>query len=124
MIVVATDAPLDSRNLERLARRAFMGLAKTGGIAHNGSGDYVIAFSTDSTIRVPHQTNSPKQEGQVLNNDAVSPLFMAAIEATEEAIINSLLAAKTTTANKITIQALPVDKLMEIMKKYGRESSY
>ena len=124
MIVVATDAPLDSRNLERLARRAFMGLAKTGGIAHNGSGDYVIAFSTDSTIRVPHQANSPKQEGQVLNNDAVSPLFMAAIEATEEAIINSLLAAKTTTANKITIQALPVDKLMEIMKKYGRESSY
>ena len=59
-----------------------------------------------------------------MNNDAVSPLFMAAIEATEEAIINSLLAAKTTTANKITIQALPVDKLMEIMKKFGRGSSY
>ena len=120
MIVVATDAPLDSRNLERLAKRAFMGLAKTGGIAHNGSGDYVIAFSTDSTIRIPHNPSSALQNQTVLNNDAVSPLFMAVIEATEEAIINSLLSAQTVRSNKITVEALPADKLVEIMKKYNR----
>ncbi len=118
MIIVATDAPLDSRNLERLAKRAFMGLAKTGGIAHNGSGDYVIAFSTDSTIRVAHQPTTSKQNHAVLHNDSISPLFMATIEATEEAIINSLFAAKTTTAGKRTVEALPVEKVMEIMKKY------
>jgi D-aminopeptidase len=120
MIVVATNAPLDSRNLERLAKRAFMGLAKTGGIAHNGSGDYVIAFSTDSSLRVAYQPGSPIQNLPVLHNDFVSPLFMAAIEATEEAIINSLLAARTTVSNKITVEALPVDKLVELMKKYNR----
>ena len=120
MIVVATDAPLDSRNLGRLAKRAFMGLAKTGGIAHNGSGDYIIAFSTDSTNRIPHNPAGPKQDQIVLNNDAVSPLFMAAIEATEEAIINSLLAAHTVRSNKITVEALPADTLVEIMKKYNR----
>ncbi|MBD0332527.1 MAG: P1 family peptidase [Chitinophagaceae bacterium] len=119
MIVVATDAPLDSRNLERLAKRAFMGLAKTGGIAHNGSGDYIIAFSTDSTLRVAHTSINPKQTISVLINDAVSPLFMAAIEATEEAIINSLFAAKTTTANGITVEALPMDKVVQILKKYN-----
>lgn len=121
MIVVATDAPLDSRNLERLAKRAFMGLAKTGGIASNGSGDYVIAFSVDSTIRVPHNTSSPLQQMNVLNNEAVTPLFMAAIEATEEAIINSLFAAtdmKGKGGN--TIKALPVQQVIDIMKKYNR----
>src|SRR5215204_1386753 len=89
MIIVATDAPLDSRNLERLAKRAFMGLAKTGGIASNGSGDYVIAFSTDPALRVEHNPGEEKQRINVLHNEALSPLFMAAIEATEEAIINS-----------------------------------
>ncbi|MFN2457077.1 MAG: P1 family peptidase [Chitinophagaceae bacterium] len=120
MIVVATDAPLDSRNLERLAKRAFMGLAKTGGIAHNGSGDYVIAFSTDTSLRIPHDPKSPKQTFTLLNNDAVSPLFMAAIEATEEAIINSLFAAKTTTANGNTVEALPLEKVIAILKQYNR----
>ena len=120
MIVVATDAPLDTRNLERLAKRAFMGLAKTGGIAHNGSGDYVIAFSTDSSLRVPFNSPNLLQQA-VLSNDAVSPLFMAAIEATEEAIINSLLAAETTKGkNGRTIEALPKDQLKEILKKYNR----
>jgi D-aminopeptidase len=121
MIVVATDAPLDSRNLTRLAKRAFMGLAKTGGIAHNGSGDYVIAFSTDSTLRVPHTSRERKQTVSVLTNDAISPLFMAAIEATEEAIINSLFAATTTKgiAGHV-IEALPKEKVMEIMRKYNR----
>ena len=120
MIVVATDAPLDTRNLERLAKRAFMGLAKTGSIAHNGSGDYVIAFSTDSSLRVPFNSPNLLQQA-VLSNDAVSPLLMAAIEATEEAIINSLLAAETIKGkNGRTIEALPKDQLKEILKKYNR----
>ncbi|RYY22368.1 MAG: S58 family peptidase [Chitinophagaceae bacterium] len=121
MIVVATDAPLDARNLERLAKRAFMGLARTGGIASNGSGDYVIAFSTDSLLRVPHQTSETKQTVTLLRNDETSPLFMAAIEATEEAIINSLVAAKTTKGkNGRIVEALPIDKLLPILKHYNR----
>ena len=123
MIVVATDAPLDSRSLERLAKRAFMGLAKTGGIASNGSGDYVIAFSTDSSLRVPFNAADIFQQN-VLSNDAVSPLFMAAIEATEEAIVNSLLSAETMKGkNGRTVEALPREKLKEILKKYSRLSN-
>lgn len=118
MIVVATDAPLDSRNLQRIAQRAFMGLAKTGGIAHNGSGDYVIAFSTDSSLRIPYNATNSKQTMNLLHNDAVSPLFMAAIEATEEAIINSLLAAESVQIKGRTIEALPHKKLLEILKIY------
>jgi D-aminopeptidase len=120
MIVVATNAPLDSRNLERLAKRAFMGLAKTGGIAHNGSGDYVIAFSTDSFNRVEYTMKEPVQSLRMLHNDAVSPLFMAAIEATEEAIINSLLAAETVTVKGRKAEALPLNKLLAVLKKYNR----
>lgn len=121
MIVVATDAPMDSRNLSRLAKRAFMGLAKTGGIAHNGSGDYVIAFSTDSTLRIAHTTKERKQTSGLLTNDAVSPLFMAAIEATEEAIINSLFAATTTRGfSGHVMNEMPVEKVLEILKKYNR----
>jgi D-aminopeptidase len=121
MIIVATDAPLDSRNLQRLAKRAFMGLARTGGIASNGSGDYVVAFSTDSSLRVPFSAKEPKQTTTVLTNDAVSPLFLAVIEATEEAIINSLLAAKTTTGrNGHKAEALPIDQLIAVLKKYNR----
>lgn len=120
MMVVATDAPLDARNLERLAKRAFMGLAKTGGIASNGSGDYVIAFSTHVGIRVLHETKDSLQQGNVLRNDAVSPLFMAAIEATEEAIINSLFMAETSKGkNDRTVEALPLDKVIPILKKYN-----
>jgi D-aminopeptidase len=121
MIVVATDAPMDSRNLSRLAKRAFMGLAKTGGIAHNGSGDYVIAFSTDSTLRVDHSSLEKKQTVSILSNDAVSPVYMAAIEATEEAIINSLFAAVTTKGiGGHVSQAIPKEKVIEILKKYNR----
>lgn len=120
MMVVATDAPLDSRNLERLAKRAFMGLAKTGGIASNGSGDYVIAFSTDTTIRVAHDAKDPVQGMKLLRNDDTSPLFMAAIEATEEAIINSLFAATTTKGKSgHVVEALPVDKVLSILRKYN-----
>ncbi|MEL7120821.1 MAG: P1 family peptidase [Bacteroidota bacterium] len=120
MMIVATDAPLDSRNLERLAKRAIMGLAKSGGIASNGSGDYVIAFSTHPDARVLYIAKAPIQRVPTLHNDYLSPLFMATIEATEEAIINSLFAAKTTTSNGYTIEELPVDKVLELMKKYNR----
>jgi len=97
MIVVATDAPVDARNLKRMAARAIMGMARTGAAGSNGSGDYAIAFSTW------------RRDGAMLSNDAMSPLFLATIEATEEAIINSLLQAKTTTGNGHTIEALPLD---------------
>lgn len=121
IIVVATDAPLDARNLERLAKRAFMGLAKTGGIASNGSGDYVIAFSADSSIRIPHNNSKGLYNTAVLPNDDLSPLFLAAIEATEEAILNSLFMAETMKgkANR-TVEALPLDKVLPILKKYNR----
>jgi len=119
MMVVATDAPLDSRNLERLAKRAFMGLAKTGGIASNGSGDYVIAFSTATALRIPYQADEPVKQAGLLHNDLTSPLFMAAIEATEEAIINSLFAATTTTGKEgHKVEALPIKKVITILKRH------
>lgn len=119
MIIVATDAPLDPRNLERVAKRAMMGLARTGGIASNGSGDYVIAFSTAESFRVPFDKKSfPPQIERPLHNDDVSALFLATIEATEEAIINSLFAAQDMTGwNGHTIKALPKDKLREFFEK-------
>ena len=120
MIVVATDAPIDSRNLERLAKRAFMGLARTGGIASNGSGDYVIAFSTDPSLRIPYNIEKRTYEATLLNNDAISALFLAAIEATEEAIINSLFAAETVVGReKRSIEALSLDEVLKIMRKYN-----
>ena len=120
MIVVATDAPLLARNLKRLAKRAFMGLAKAGGIASNGSGDYVIAFSNYQENLI-HPSRGIKTDTYTeLPNDAVTPLFMATIEATEEAIINSLWFATTTTSNGRTIEALPQLKVLEIMRKYNR----
>jgi D-aminopeptidase len=121
MMVVATDAPLDARNLARLAKRAFMGLARTGGIASNGSGDYVVAFSTDDSSRIPHQPTGIILLKKDLDNDAVTPLFMAAIEATEEAIVNSLLAAQTTKGRDgHVVQSIPMDKLIPILQKYAR----
>lgn len=119
MIVVATDAPLNARNLERLAKRAMLGLAKSGGIVSNGSGDYVVAFSTFEANRIPYGS-SGEQKISNLSNNSMSPLFMATIEATEEAIINSLFAAETTSANGYTIESLPVADVMKWMKKYGR----
>lgn len=121
MIVVATDAPLDSRQLNRLAKRAFMGLARTGGIAHHGSGDYVIAFSTDSLSGIPHQPKGSTRHSTLLNDDATSPLFLAAIEATEEAILNSLTMATTMKGRRgITAEAIPMDKVMGILREYKR----
>lgn len=119
MIVVATDAPVDARNLERMAKRAIMGLAKTGGIGSNGSGDYVIAFSTHSQLRIKHDSKDRTETINVLRNDAMSPLFMAVIEATEEAIINSLFAAEAMTGNEgHTIKALPKEEVIKIVKKH------
>ena len=120
MIVVATDAPLTPRNLKRLAKRAFLGLGKTGGIASNGSGDYIIAFSTAPDLRVPYRNTGALLEQKVLGNHAVSPLFMAAIEATEEAVINSLFAAETVVTPNSIRERLPIEKVLEIMKKHGR----
>jgi D-aminopeptidase len=123
MIIVATDAPLDSRSLTRLAKRAFMGLARTGGIAHHGSGDYVIAFSADSTVRVAHQPGQRIHTAGFLNDDAQSPLFLAAIEATEEAIINSLFMSVDMTGHRgVKVQALPVQSVMQILGNYKRNT--
>ncbi len=121
MIVVMTDAPLSSRNLERLAKRAMMGLAKTGGIASNGSGDYVIAVSTAKDNFIPHNKESLYIETKELKNKAITPLFLAVIEATEEAIVNSLFAAKTMSGRKNhKIKSIPIDSVLKVMKKYNR----
>jgi D-aminopeptidase len=107
MIVVATDAPLDARNLKRLGARAMAGIARTGSSVSNGSGDYAIAFSTAQAVRI-HTAD-----------DAMSPLFEAVIEATEEAVYNSMLRATTVTGHGHTVEALPIEKTTEILKKYG-----
>jgi len=125
MMVVATDAPLSDRNLERLASRAIMGLSRTGSAASNGSGDYVLAFSTADGVRrrLPAPGENARasmlRSTQDLANDATSALFQAVVEATEEAIYNSLFAATTTSSNGRTVEALPLDRVREILKKYG-----
>lgn len=118
MMIVATDAPIDARNLERVAKRAFMGLAKAGGIASNGSGDFAIAFSTAKENRVPHNTDKlQKLQNVNVANDDMTPIFMATIEATEEAVVNSLFKAKDVKGydGKVT-KALPVDKVLEMLR--------
>jgi len=115
MIVVATDAPLTSRNLYRLAKRALFGLARTGGAGSNGSGDYVIAFSTAYRIK----EGEPLTHLEVLPNSKMTPLFMAVAEATEEAILNSLFAAETMKGFKgRVVEALPVEKVIELIKGF------
>ena len=118
MIVVATDAPLDSRNLKRLAKRALLGIARTGGFYSSGSGDYAIAFSTAEGLRVPHRSSSPTMQIEILRNRNVSPLFLAAAEAAEEAILNSLFKAQDMEGKDgRKIEALPLDKLKKIMEE-------
>lgn len=107
MIVVATDAPLDARNLSRLARRSFLGMGRTGGNGSNGSGDYAIAFST---VRNP---------GALIPNERMTPLFEAVADAAEEAIYNSLFAAETVTSNGATVKALPVDRVVQLLRGRG-----
>jgi D-aminopeptidase len=118
IIVIATDAPIDHRNLQRLAARSMMGLARTGSSASNGSGDYAIAFSVAPDLRIKTTTGALR-EVKLLSNDAMSPLFEAVIEATEEAIINSLLRATTVTGRGHTVEALPIDRTVEILRKYN-----
>ena len=117
MMIVATDAPLDARNLERLAKRAFMGMAKTGGVASNGSGDFAVAFSTASTVRIRHDAAPNALEGAPLvRNDDMTPLFMAAIEATEEAILDSLFLARDVRGfDGELVKALPVERVLEML---------
>jgi D-aminopeptidase len=118
MIIVATDAPLDARDLKRLAARAVYGLARTGSSYSNGSGDFAIAFSTHPSLRITNATTP--QPRTVLPTEGVSGLFAAVLEATEEAVYNSMLKATDTTGNGRTVRAIPIDELKAVMKKYGR----
>ena len=118
MIIVATDAPLDARNLKRLAARAWLGVARTGSSASNGSGDYAIAFSTAPQVRIHASDKALTRSVVVMTNDAMSPLFQAVIEATEEAVYNSMFKATTMTGNGHTVEALPIEKTVEILKEH------
>lgn len=119
MMVLATDAPMDARNLKRLAARAWLGIARTGSAASNGSGDYAIAFSTATQVRIHAKDKALTRHVELLTNEAMSPLFMAAIEATEEAVYNSMFRATTMSGNGHTVEALPIEKTKEILRKYG-----
>jgi D-aminopeptidase len=118
MIVVATDAPMDARNLKRLAARAWLGVARTGSSGSNGSGDYAIAFSSAPQVRVRGLDKALTRNVEVMTNDAMSPLFLAVIEATEEAVYNSMFKATTMTGNGHTVEALPIEKTVDILKAH------
>jgi len=119
MIVVATDAPLSARNLERLARRSFLALGRVGSYMSNGSGDYAIAFSTHPECRIPFQVNDPFRRVSELENDQLYPLFQAVVEATEEAVYNSLFMAEDMAGQKGRIQkALPLEKTLEVLDRH------
>jgi D-aminopeptidase len=116
MIVLATDAPLSSRNLERLAKRAVLGLARTGSFMSNGSGDFVIAFSTKNLV--PYEPKERTLAVEEITNDAMSPLFLAAVESVEEAVYNSLLKATTVTGHQgHTGEGIPVERVRELLKE-------
>ena len=117
MMVVATDAPLTARKLDRVARRALMGLARTGSFASNGSGDYVIAFSTHPGVRKPRVSDTPVPL-EVLVNESMTPLFAATAEATEEAIYNAIFKATTVSSSRGELRAIPIADLMRILEKY------
>jgi len=118
MIVVATDAPLSDRNLNRLASRALLGMARTGGIGGNGSGDYVIAFSTAESVRRARDAKTLTTT-EMGNTEDLSALYEGVVEATEEAIYNSLFEATTMSSRTATVEALPIERVKEILKKYG-----
>lgn len=119
IIVIATDAPLSERQLERLAGRGIVGLGRTGADASNGSGDYVLAFSTAASVRRPRGRETTRTVEQ-LADDAISPVFLAAIEATEEAIYNSILRATPVTGRGRTVDAIPIDQLRELIARHQR----
>ena len=118
MMGVATDAPLNARSLDRLAMRAMMGLARTGSFAHNGSGDYVIAFSTNQDVRRPRSSREPVMTPELVN-ESMSPLFAATVEATEEAIYNAILKATTVSSSRGRLEAIPLEETIDILKKYN-----
>ena len=118
MMIIATDAPVDARNLKRLAARAWLGMARAGSSASNGSGDYAVAFSTAPQNQIHTFDKSLTQHVETLSNDAMSPLFLAVIEATEEAIYNSMFRAVTTTSHGHTVEALPLDKTLRILRDH------
>jgi D-aminopeptidase len=119
MIVVATDAPLDPLGLRRLARRAFLGVARTGSPMTNGSGDFALAFSTALSVRRgPPAEGQRTRTGETVAGDAISPLFEATVEATEEAVVNSLLRAVTVRGYRGTVNALPVDSVVTILREH------
>jgi D-aminopeptidase len=118
IVVIATDAPLSDRNLKRLARRAFLGIARTGSPITNGSGDYAIAFSTDPQVRRTPERRGGAGSLAELPNERVSPLFQAAVEATEEAVLNSLFKAETMEGNGTRIEALPIE---QVLRRHRRE---
>jgi D-aminopeptidase len=121
MIVIMTNAPLNSRNLKRLASRAMFGIARTGGIASNSSGDFAIAVSTAKDLWIPYSSDIMFEEFKVLRNDKLDLLFEAVIEATEEAIINSLFTAKTVIGKgNVKVESLPIDKTIKILKRFNR----
>jgi len=120
MIVIATDAPLSARNLERLAKRSFLALGRVGSFMSNGSGDYAIAFSTHPECRIAYHPERSVESPPDLGNDSMSPLFLAVVEATEEAIYNSLFMAENMTGQKGRMEgALPLERTLEIMDRYG-----
>ncbi|MEL7221908.1 MAG: P1 family peptidase, partial [Bacteroidota bacterium] len=119
MIIIATDAPLSARNLERLARRSFLAFGKVGSFSSNGSGDYSIAFSTHPDLRIPYHSNEDLRTVPDVPNNKMSPLFLAVVEATEEAIYNSLFMATDMEGKKGRImKALPIKETLEILDKY------
>jgi D-aminopeptidase len=120
MIVIATDAPLSARNLERIAGRSFLALGRVGSFMSNGSGDYAIAFSTHSGCRIPYRSDVPVRQFPDLGNDFLSPLFLAVVEATEEAVYNSLFMAEDMEGVQgHRMLALPLDRTLEILDRYG-----
>lgn len=119
MIVVATDAPVDGPGLERIAKRAPYAIGRVGGFSSHGSGDYVIAFSTAADLRVAYAGDDPVQRREVLEGGALNPLFRAVVEATEEAILNSLLKATTVEGWRGTAEAIPVDEVVDLLRRRG-----
>lgn len=120
MIVIATDAPLSARNLKRLAKRSFLAFGRVGSFSSNGSGDYSIAFSTNKELRIPYDDENIEKNVHEVSNDHMSPLFLAVVEAVEEAIYNSLFMAKTITGqNGRVTEALPIEKTLKILDKYN-----
>ena len=121
VIVIATDAPLSDRNLERLASRAFLGIGRTGSPITNGSGDYAVAFSTHPDVRRTVAAREGVGSAPSLGNEKVSPLFQAAVEATEEAVINSMVAARTVKGHRGTIERLPFDRVLAILRRMPQD---